>query len=129
MKYEAYYLIKPRAELIAKARNLGSLGEMLQEPVLWLNRQGGRTTRGPNDHTPAIKKLFLLRVMQHARAEGIEDALGLSVSIEAFDLWWTLEFFPGYDDYAADILQDLENAGELSSVPLDEQEELRRLIQ
>ena len=61
--------------------------------------------------------------------EGIDDTLELSVTAETFDQWWTLDFLPGYDDFAVDVLRNLEGTGDLSGLPRDEREELYRLIQ
>jgi len=130
VNYEAFHILRPSSRLERVAPELGDFGELLLLPVLWVNRQGGRTVLDRSDYARALKKLFVLYVRRLMADAGISgNPLGeLSPAEEVFDEWWELETFDGYDEYAVDVLNELERSQHLDASSLEELRGLRGII-
>ena len=68
---------------------------MLSESHLVEHSEGGRTAWLPEDHTVLVKLLWLSDVRGNPCLESDDAASAVfgdsSISVEAFDRWWTIE--------------------------------------
>ena len=76
MQQLKYYLIEPRPEAVAHFRNCGDrdFAELLLEPILISNTEGGRSGWRPEDHVLRVKLLFLARIREWSLCASDEDA-------------------------------------------------------
>ncbi len=101
MRCNSLYLIEPRTELAQwlDGRVDGDLAEILLEPVMLENPEGGRTVWRGSDHALTVKLVFVASLRQYTPLDtdaGFEAALGSRrISVELFDRWWTLRLLPG----------------------------------
>ena len=112
MQHIKYYLIEPRPEAVAHFRNSGDqdFAEVLLEPILFSNTEGGKSAWRPEDHILRVKLLYLVRIRECSPCASDEDArkwLGSDrVSGTVFDRWWTIRAPPleGSDSELAEFL-------------------------
>jgi hypothetical protein len=103
VRYYAQYLIEPRTELASwlLGRVDSDLADILLEPVVLMNPEGGRSVWNSADHALTVKIVYLASLCQYTPLEsdaGFESAFGSSrISLELFDRWWTLRLLPGSD--------------------------------
>jgi hypothetical protein len=92
MKYEAYYVIKPKLELLDKLDGYEN-SEVLTEKVLWQGSEGGRTAWTESDYICRVKLLFLLHIKyEYSNIEEYKIIMEHNpISIESFDKWWKIE--------------------------------------
>ncbi len=91
------YLIEPRpclGERLQK-RFEPELGELLLEPMIFSNKEGGYgSVWTDEDHLLTIKLLFLAQLREYtplSEEKTIEEVFGSSrLSAEVFDHWWTI---------------------------------------
>src|SRR3954447_22434105 len=104
MRFYAQYLIEPRPELAAWlcGRVEPDLADILLEPAVLVNPEGGRSVWMPQDHALTVKLVYLASLRQYTPLEtdaGFEAALGSTrISVGLFDRWWTLRLLPGSDN-------------------------------
>ena len=112
MRYEAYYIIRPKS-LLLNLLNSVELKALLGEPQLWTHKQGGRVAKIKYDEiAEAIKGLYIISVKSLLPQSYIEIVFGsLDNSTEAFDKWWELELFDGFDENVEDVVRDLNSEG------------------
>lgn len=97
MTYHAFYLIDPRPELIDHLRKQtdADLACILTEPVLIRNREADRSDWTAEEHTLAVKLLFLARLRGYLPLRSDEDARRLlgsdRIDVELFDRWWLIQ--------------------------------------
>ena len=123
MRLYAQYLIAPRAELSAwlGGRVDPDLTDILLEPDVLVNPEGGRSVWMPQDHALTVKLVYLASLRQYTPLEsdaGFESALGSPrISVGLFDRWWTLRLLPGSDStesllqFVAKHLDSVERTG------------------
>jgi hypothetical protein len=103
VRFYAQYLIEPRPELPhwLRGRVDPDLADILLEPVVLENPEGGRSIWNTADHALTVKIVYLASLRQYTPLEsdcGFESALGSRrISLELFDRWWTLRLLPGSD--------------------------------
>jgi hypothetical protein len=97
LKIDAYYLIEPRSELREHLHRRvdDALADILLEPIVLCNSEGGRTIWTEKDHAMTVKLTFLASLKQYdpplGTDAGFEHVLGSSlISIDLFDRWWTI---------------------------------------
>jgi hypothetical protein len=96
MRHIVHYLIEPRPDAASRLRGQGDpdLADILLEPVLISNEEGGRSAWQPEDHALQVKLLYLSRIREYLPFASDDDArkwLGSDhVSGAAFDQWWTV---------------------------------------
>jgi len=104
VRFYAQYLIEPRPELAPwlSGRVDPDLADILLEPVVLVNPEGGRSVWTSIDHALTVKLVYLASLRQYTPLEsdaGFESALGSPrISLELFDRWWTLRLLPGSDN-------------------------------
>jgi len=104
VRFYAQYLIEPRPELAAWlcGRVEPDLADILLEPAVLVNPEGGRSVWMPQDHALTVKLVYLASLRQYTPLEtdaGFEAALGSTrISVGLFDRWWTLRLLPGSDN-------------------------------
>lgn len=88
MLYYAYYLIRPRAALLENSDLEPEFRELLSEPVIFRNPQGGRTAWMDSDYKLLVKLFFLAEL----RRQYSDSFLCASPhSSDFFDKYWLLE--------------------------------------
>jgi hypothetical protein len=111
MKHDAYYLIRPLPRTLELALH-PELKDFLEDQQLWANAQGGKDVWSFADYQSALKGLFVAYVKQAASAKHACDWLrGLQPNEACFDQWWSLSFFDGWDERAADAFARLDPDG------------------
>jgi hypothetical protein len=111
MLFIKYYLIEPRPEAVARFRDCGDqdFADILLEPILISNTEGGRSAWRLEDHVLRVKLLYLARIRELSPCASDEDArkwFGSDrVSGTVFDRWWTIRTPPleGSDDELANF--------------------------
>jgi hypothetical protein len=104
MVHDMFYLIEPRPELAAQlqGRTDPDFAEILTEPVLIRNREGGRSFWTTDDHAIKVKLLFLTRLREYSPLASDEDAMRIlespRISVGLFDKWWVIRPFGIEDD-------------------------------
>jgi hypothetical protein len=95
--FTAMYLIEPLLSLAAflTARVSDAvLREMLLQPVVLANTEGGKTDWTADDETEYVKLVFLASLHEYntlVSDEGFAAAFGTDVlSVELFDRWWSI---------------------------------------
>lgn len=97
--YDAYYLIEARPALAERLRGRtdDDFLELLMEPVVIRNREGGNTTFLAAQHTGKVKLLFLVGLADYdvlATPAGFEALFETDrISIALFDRFWTARRF------------------------------------
>jgi hypothetical protein len=119
----AQYLIEPRPELAPwlRTRVDPDVADILLEPVVLVNPEGGRTIWTSADHALTVKLVYLASLRQYTPLDsdpGFETALGSPrISLGLFDHWWTLRLLPGSHNteslrqYVAKHLESVERTG------------------
>jgi hypothetical protein len=103
VRFYAQYMIEPRPELALwlRRRVEPDLADILLEPVVLVNPEGGRSVWNSADHALTVKIVYLASLRQYTPLEsdtGFEAALGSPrISLDLFDRWWTLRLLPGSD--------------------------------
>ncbi len=110
VRYTAFYIIKP-AESLKKKVEYNSLhsDEFPFAPLLWTNRQGGRSSWTSEDYVLAMKCLFVA-YLKYCTLPALEIRFlfgDLEISAEGFDAWWEMELYDGYDDNVDDLVQEI----------------------
>jgi hypothetical protein len=96
MRYTAFYLIEARPELSERLATLKDLDlkELLLDPEMLSNEEGGRSAWLGEDHTLTIKLLFLAQVKEYEPLSSdavFEEVFGSHrFSAQLFDRWWTI---------------------------------------
>jgi hypothetical protein len=96
MRYINYYLIEPQPEAAVHFRERGDqdFAELLLQPILISNSEGGKSAWLPEDHVLRVKLLYLARMREWPPCATDEDArkwFGSDrVSGKVFDRWWTI---------------------------------------
>lgn len=104
MQFEALYLIKPRPTLRDQLRGRveDDFAELLLEPVLLSNKEGGCSAWGDEDHALTIKLMHLAQVREYtpvANDEDFDRVFGSPcLSVGLFDRWWTIRRLMRDDD-------------------------------
>jgi hypothetical protein len=92
---QAHYVIWASDALKKRAAGLPEdLRALLTLPRIWSKGEGGRSVWTAKDHAALVKLTFLARLHTH-RSEfpEIGEILGEEpIGLEAFDLWWSLEW-------------------------------------
>jgi hypothetical protein len=115
MRFINYYLIEPRPEAVAHFRDCGDqdFADILLEPILISNAEGGRSAWRPEDHVLRVKLLYLASIREYSFCASDEDArkwFGSDrVSGTVFDRWWTIRMpsLEGSDDELARFLKPM----------------------
>jgi hypothetical protein len=115
MRHIKYYLIEPRPEAVTRFRDRGDpdLADILLEPVLISNEEGGRSAWEPGDHALRVKLLYLATIREYppfASDENVRKWLGSGhVSGGVFDQWWTVRtpVLEGSDRELLDFLKPM----------------------
>jgi hypothetical protein len=113
--YDAYYLVEPRLELAPQlyGKTDAEFAELLLEPSLIRNVEGGRTIWKNDNHAATVKLLFLARLREYDPLSADSDAerlLGSSrINVATFDRWWTLRRFV-VDESCEDLIAFLRAA-------------------
>lgn len=104
MQFDAYYLIAGRPALRTHPDLAPDFAELLCEPRLIRNAEGGRTIWRDENQTTLMKLLHLATLRKEYGAERFE---WLPLTVASFDAWWTIE---RYDDAVAarDLWSDLD---------------------
>jgi hypothetical protein len=123
MRNYAQYLIEPRPELRARlsGRVDPDLADILLEPLVLVNPEGGQSIWMPHDHALTVKLVYLASLRQYTPLESdaeFESALGTSrMSVKLFDRWWLLRLLPGLErtedlrQFVAKHLDNIERTG------------------
>ncbi len=117
MRYIRHYLIEPRPEAAARFRDCGNpdFADILLEPVLISNTEGGKSAWQGEDHALRVKLLYLARIREYPPCASEEDArkwLGSDrVSGAVFDQWWTIRtpVLEGSDTELAEYLKPMKD--------------------
>lgn len=132
MHRESYYLIRPKADLVARVKVEYDLSESVTEEVLFSPRLLSKTTvnsvGSDVTHIMQVKLMFLVDVLvEYDEMEDpifrdvVENELGAdSYSVATFDKLWTIEYmgtsiepYNSYEDEAtAEILQKFSKTGD-----------------
>jgi len=115
MQHIRYYLIEPRPDAVAHFRDRGDqdFAEILLEPILIRNTEGGRSAWRPEDHVLRVKLLYLARIREYSPCASDDAArkwFGCDrVSGEIFDRWWTIRApeLEGCDEELAYFLEPM----------------------
>lgn len=100
-------IIRPRPELLARARELGGdLDELFAEPICLKARHGGLTRLSCEEYTHRwevrIKASHLARLVANYRDASnpwLDELIGAArVDVTVFDRWWILELYGDVDD-------------------------------
>ena len=94
MKYEAYYLIRPKERLARRlSASPSDMADILLETRLWSCGEGGRTVWGTEEYEAKVKLLFVANLVSEYSHDADFHQLfdDLTVSVEVFDTWWSLE--------------------------------------
>lgn len=96
MRYTAFYLIEARSELLERLATLKDpdLEDLLLDPEMLSNEEGGRSAWSDEDRTLTIKLLFLAQVREYEPLSSdaiFERVFGSPrLSAQLFDRWWTI---------------------------------------
>ncbi len=117
MRFEAYYVVRPRPTLLARVAGVRD-AVLLIDPVLWSRGEGGRTASGPAEWTEDFKLTYLLGLQMDYLGQApeneqqrefqalLQDLLGPAPwGVEVFDRWWTVERFDGVNEDADEIVE------------------------
>jgi len=91
MLYYAYYVIRPKNELLSKPDLDSEIREILAEPVAFRNPQGGRSAWMSPDYKLLVKLFYLAEMRKRYGGPFLCDS---PHSAGFFDQWWDLEVLP-----------------------------------
>ena len=104
MQFEALYLIEPRPTLRDQLRGRveEDFAELLLEPVLLSNKEGGCSSWRDEDHALTVKLIHLAQVREYTPVSNdgdFERVFGSPrLSVALFDRWWTIRRLSRDDD-------------------------------
>ncbi|KNY26092.1 hypothetical protein [Pseudobacteroides cellulosolvens] len=88
MQYQQYYCIYGNDKLLNNNSIDKELRDILAEPVMLVNPQGGMTDWKHEDYEISVKIMFLMFLNTEYDDSFIKDS---PISIEFFDQWWKLK--------------------------------------
>lgn len=106
MRFDAFYLVEPRGALEAHLQGLlpGDLVELLCDPTVLRNSEGGRTAWTAVEHSLVVKLCYLAILRDYdllSADSGFSRVFGTAaLSAHLFDQWWTLRRFDIDEDTA-----------------------------
>lgn len=110
MRVDTFYLIEPRPNLAPHlvGRVEPDFAELLLEPVLLQNREGGVSDWNRESHCLQVKITFLSSLKQYEPIETDESFAAVfgsaKLSVALFDCWWSIRGFR-----VDDIVEHMQN--------------------
>jgi hypothetical protein len=96
MKKIVFYVVKPKAILVDRARTLDeTIRKPLTEVTTWLNEEMTHSGWCHDDYVVAVKLIYLAYLYEDIKDEPETQFLfnGDSIHFELFDKWWLIERF------------------------------------
>ena len=94
MKKIVFYVVKPKAILVDRARTLDeTIGRFLTEVTTWLDEEITHSGWSHDDYIVAVKLIYLAYLYEDFKDEPETQFLfnGGSICFELFDKWWLIE--------------------------------------
>jgi hypothetical protein len=94
MKKIVFYVVKPKAILVDRARALDeTIGKPLTEVTTWLDEEMTHSGWTNDDYIVAVKLIYLAYLYEDFKDEPETQFLfnGGSIRFELFDKWWSIE--------------------------------------
>jgi len=96
MKKIVFYVVKPKAILLDRARTLDeTIGKPLTEVTTWLDEEITHSGWSHDDYIVAVKLIYLAYLYEDFKDEPETQFLfnGGAIHFELFDKWWLIERF------------------------------------
>ncbi len=96
MKTIVFYVVKPKAILVDRARALDeTIGKSLTEVTTWLDEEITHSGWSNNDYIVAVKLIYLAYLYEDFKDEPETQFLFNEslIRFELFDKWWSIERF------------------------------------
>ncbi|TGO02257.1 hypothetical protein PN36_27760 [Candidatus Thiomargarita nelsonii] len=94
MKKIVFYIIKPKAILVNKVREINeTIGKLLTEVTSWQDEEVTHSGWTNNDYIVAVKLVYLAYLYEDLKDEPDAHFLfnSRAIRVELFDKWWSIE--------------------------------------